>query len=207
MSPGPSLAVVLRNTMAGGKRMGVATGVGHGIGFGIYAFATAAGLSVALAAHPATGEVLRWGGAALLVYLGFLFLSHARAGHASSPGGEDGGGEDRGAEDGEGTVDADREGERAGFVQGFLIALFNPKILAWMLAIYSPFIEAGFSAQTLVSMGVLALAIDMSWYVGVATVLSNTGAIDRLRAKAHLIDGAMGVLMFIFAGLLAAGVL
>lgn len=188
--------------MAGGKRMGVATGIGHGIGFGIYAFATAAGLSVALAAHPATGDVLRWGGAVLLVYLGFLFLSHARAGHASAGDGGDGDGED-----GEGAVDADREGERAGFVQGFLIALFNPKILAWMLAIYSPFIEAGFSAQTLVSMGVLALAIDMSWYVGVATVLSNTGAIDRLRARAHLIDGAMGVLMFIFAGLLVAGVL
>jgi len=182
--------------------MGVATGIGHGIGFGIYAFATAAGLSVALAAHPATGEVLRWGGAVLLVYLGFLFLSHARAGHASAGDGGDGDGED-----GEGAVDADREGERTGFVQGFLIALFNPKILAWMLAIYSPFIEAGFSAQTLVSMGVLALAIDMSWYVGVATVLSNTGAIDRLRARAHLIDGAMGVLMFIFAGLLVAGVL
>ena len=36
MSPGPSVAVVIRNTMAGGKRMGVATGIGHGIGFGIY---------------------------------------------------------------------------------------------------------------------------------------------------------------------------
>ena len=43
MSPGPSLAVVLRNTMAGGRNQGVATGIGHGIGFGIYAFAAAAG--------------------------------------------------------------------------------------------------------------------------------------------------------------------
>ena len=35
MSPGPSLAVVLRNTMIGGRRQGVMTGIGHGIGFGI----------------------------------------------------------------------------------------------------------------------------------------------------------------------------
>jgi threonine/homoserine/homoserine lactone efflux protein len=42
MSPGPSLAVVLRNTMVGGRRQGVMTGIGHGIGFGVYAFLAAA---------------------------------------------------------------------------------------------------------------------------------------------------------------------
>lgn len=192
MSPGPSVAVVIRNTMSGGKRMGVATGVGHGIGFGIYAFSTAAGLSVALAAHPATEDVLRWGGMLLLIYLGFVFLRHARAGPSDA------------TDDGEEDVSSQ---QRAGFVQGFLIALFNPKILAWMLAIYAPFIEPGASLQTLIGMGALGLAIDGTWYVSVATVLSDTGAVDYLRARAHLIDGAMGVLMFVFAGLLAAGVL
>ena len=38
MSPGPSLAVILSNTISGGRRQGIATGLGHGIGFGIYAF-------------------------------------------------------------------------------------------------------------------------------------------------------------------------
>ena len=37
MSPGPSLAVVLRNTVAGGRLRGVMTGLGHGIGFFLYA--------------------------------------------------------------------------------------------------------------------------------------------------------------------------
>ncbi len=190
MSPGPSVAVVIRNTMAGGKRMGVATGIGHGIGFGIYAFSTAAGLSIALAAHPATEEVLRWGGMLLLIYLGFVFLRHARAGPPA-----------------ELSAESHGHAERAGFVQGFLIALFNPKILAWMMAIYAPFIEPGASFQTLVGMGALGLAIDGTWYVGVATVLSDSGAVDKLRARAHLIDGAMGVLMFFFAALLATGIL
>ena len=36
MSPGPSLAVVLRNSLSGGRRQGIMTGIGHGIGFGIY---------------------------------------------------------------------------------------------------------------------------------------------------------------------------
>ena len=43
MSP-VSLAVVLRNTLTGGRRQGVMTGIGHGIGFGIYAFLAAGAL-------------------------------------------------------------------------------------------------------------------------------------------------------------------
>lgn len=37
ISPGPSLMVVLRNTMMGGRRQGVACALGHGLGFGVYA--------------------------------------------------------------------------------------------------------------------------------------------------------------------------
>ena len=51
MSPGPSLAVVLRNTISGGRAQGVMTGIGHGIGFGIYAFIAVMGLSALLLAN------------------------------------------------------------------------------------------------------------------------------------------------------------
>ena len=51
MSPGPSLAVVLSNTISGGRSQGVATGIGHGVGFGIYAFLAALGLATALSLH------------------------------------------------------------------------------------------------------------------------------------------------------------
>ena len=46
MSPGPSLAVILSNTISGGRSQGIATGIGHGIGFGVYAFLAALGLSL-----------------------------------------------------------------------------------------------------------------------------------------------------------------
>tara|TARA_Y100000588_G_scaffold286604_1_gene304532 strand:+ start:1908 stop:2531 length:624 start_codon:yes stop_codon:yes gene_type:complete len=186
MSPGPSLAVVLRNTMAGGRSQGVATGIGHGIGFGIYAFAAALGIATALAANENVEIVLRWGGTVILLWLGVTFLSHGLAG----PNREDAPGYSHGPSD------------RAGFIQGFSIALLNPKILAWMLALYSPFIEADLGMDTLLGMGLLGMAIDGTWYVTVATVLTTGDRVERLRAKAHLIDGAMGVLMFFFAFIL-----
>ena len=86
-----------------------------------------------------------------------------------------------------------------------MIALFNPKILAWMLALYAPFIEADVSMGTLLGMGALGMAIDGTWYVTVATILSSGDRIERLRSIAHVIDGCMGALMFAFAGLLASG--
>ena len=190
MSPGPSLAVVLRNTMVGGRRQGVMTGIGHGIGFGIYAFLAAAGIATALTLHESTETVLKWGGIALLLWLGLNFLKASR-GEPYESSGEAGHG----------------PSGRVGFAQGFAIAQQNPKILAWMLALYAPFIEADIDTETLLGMGLLGMAIDGTWYVTVATVLTRGDGVSKLRAQARRIDAAMGVLMFVFAALIYNGVL
>jgi len=190
MSPGPSLAVVLRNTMVGGRRQGVMTGIGHGIGFGIYAFLAAAGIATALTLHESTETILKWGGIALLVWLGVNFLKASRGESYESP-----------------TDDEHGPSDRAGFAQGFAIALLNPKILAWFMALYAPFIEADISTETLFGMGLLGMAIDGTWYVTVATVLTRGDGVSKLRAQARRIDAAMGVLMFLFAALIYNGVL
>ena len=190
MSPGPSLAVVLRNTMTGGRRQGVMTGIGHGIGFGIYAFLAAAGIATALTLHESTETVLKWGGIALLLWLGFNFLKASRGEPYESPGDASHG-----------------PSGRVGFAQGFAIALLNPKILAWMLALYAPFIEADISTETLFGMGLLGMVIDGTWYVTVATVLTRGDGVSKLRAQARKIDAAMGILMFVFATLIYNGVM
>ena len=78
----------------------------------------------------------------------------------------------------------------------------NPKILAWMLALYAPFIEANISTETLFGMGLLGMAIDGTWYVTVATVLTRGDGVSKLRAQARKIDFAMGILMWVFAAIL-----
>lgn len=188
MSPGPSLAVILSNTISGGRSQGVATGIGHGIGFGIYAFLAALGLATALSLHDGAQLALRWGGIAILLWLGTRFIHNSWKGPKKhNP-----------TNEAVGSI-------FTGFMQGFMIALFNPKILAWMLALYAPFIEADVSVGTLLGMGALGMIIDGTWYVTVATILSSGDRIERLRSNAHLIDGSMGLLMFAFAGLFASG--
>ena len=46
VSPGPSLAVIINNTIAGGRFQGMMAAVGHGIGVGIYASIAIAGLGL-----------------------------------------------------------------------------------------------------------------------------------------------------------------
>ena len=188
MSPGPSLAVILSNTISGGRRQGIVAGLGHGIGFGIYAFLAALGLATALSVHEGAQLVLHWGGVVVLLWLGFKFIKSSLVKPPSLEDNQDAG-----------------PSQASGFFQGFMIALFNPKILAWMLALYAPFIEADVSIETLLGMGALGMGIDGTWYVTVATILSSGNGVERLRSNAHLIDGSMGILMFVFAGLLAIG--
>ena len=133
--------------------------------------------------------ILKWGGIALLIWLGYNFLKSSMGQPYES------------SDDDHGPSD------RAGFAQGFAIALLNPKILAWMLALYAPFIEANISTETLLGMGLLGMIIDGTWYVTVATVLTSGDGVLKLRAQARRIDAAMGVLMFVFAGLLYSGYL
>lgn len=52
MSPGPSLALVLKQTLTGGRRNGVITALSHGIGVGIYAFLSVLGLAAIITASP-----------------------------------------------------------------------------------------------------------------------------------------------------------
>ena len=73
ISPGPSLAVVLKNTISGGRTQGVMTGIGHGIGLGIYAFIAVMGLSSLLLANKQIFNLIQWAGAVVLMCL--LILS------------------------------------------------------------------------------------------------------------------------------------
>jgi len=77
-SPGPSLAVVLRNTMIGGRSRGLSCAIGHGLGFGFYAAAVVFGLVTIMVEMPALFTILQVVGILFLLYLGYgIFNSEA----------------------------------------------------------------------------------------------------------------------------------
>ena len=171
MSPGPSLAILIRNTVEGGKTRGVACGIGHGIGFGIYAFIAVAGIAQLKASSSGAAEILETIGGLFLLLLAVLMLRGS---------GEDGGHKSSG---------------RRGFSEGFLIAFLNPKILAFLMAIFSQFVQPDFSWSERALVAFIAMCIDGGWYVLVALIISGTPLLATLEENARKFELTMGTLL------------
>ena len=177
ISPGPSLVVVLGNTISGGRMQGVMTGIGHGIGLGIYAFIAVMGLSSLLLTNKQIFNLIQWAGALFLIWLAFNMITYRPSGISNK-----------------------YEGNwRRGFWEGFMIAFLNPKILVFMAAVFSQFINSDISNAGRFIMAIMAGVIDTIWYVLVATVLAGTPIINKLRANTGLVDRSIGIVMLMLA--------
>lgn len=181
MSPGPSLAVVIKHTVNGSRLHGVATAWAHALGIGLYACLTVFGLAVLLTRHPALFQLVTWAGAGYLAWLGVKSL---RAGRykpdpkaASATAG--------------GLADAARDGA--------MISVLNPKIALFFIALFSQFVSVDSSTPERWLMAATAFMIDGSWYSIVAIVLSQAAILARFRANGHWVDRVCGVLFIAVA--------
>ena len=180
ISPGPSVMVVIRNTIIGGRSQGVACAIGHGIGFGIYAGSAVFGLIVLLENAPDAFLILQLIGVGLLIWYGYLMWNDD-------------------VDLGE-SKDIDKNQiRRQGFIEGFSIAFFNPKIALFLVAILAQVLEPGMGMGTKLVIGLLGMSIDMGWYLIVALVLTGTGAVDWLRLRGRLIYRITAIALWIFA--------
>ena len=170
-SPGPSLAVVLRNTMIGGRSRGLACAVGHGIGFGFYAVSVVFGLVAIMENNPNLFTLMQILGGLFLLYLGIeIIRSEAKEIQHS-------------------------EGKREGFVEGFFIAFLNPKIAVFMLAVLSSVLDPSMSSDTKWIIAGMGMTIDTVWYVLVALILSNSSMLTKIENNQRLLNQITGVLM------------
>ena len=185
ISPGPSLVVVLRNTISGGRTRGVMTAIGHGIGFSIYAFVAVMGLSSVLLANEQIFYLLQSAGALFLIWLAFSMITHKNS--VSS--------------------EENEQSVYKGFLEGFMIAFLNPKILVFLVAIFSQFINSDITDYGRFIMAIIAGIIDTIWYVLVALTLADTKFINSLGVNVVFIDRFTGTILLIFGILLFTKIL
>jgi threonine/homoserine/homoserine lactone efflux protein len=183
MSPGPSLAIVVRHSVASGTRAGVICAFSHGFGIFLWAALMISGLGALLLAQPTWFNGLRALGAGFLLYLGCRALMSQRdaspdIGQANSGGGK-----------------AAKE--------GLVIALSNPKVAVFFAALFSQFIQADATLNTQLMFATTAAVIDALWYTMVAVLLSRPAWSGRFKECGDLLDRGFGLILI----LLAAGVL
>ena len=150
MSPGPSLAVVLKHSLSGGMKNGMLAALSHGFGVGLYAAASLLGLGALMLQLPTVYQFLVYLGAAYLAYLGLKILF-------SKP------------NDSELNIQQSDMSSSKALQDGFAIAFLNPKLAIFFLALFSQFIDPeNLTLNIGVIMCLTVFVIDTGWYLLVA---------------------------------------
>jgi threonine/homoserine/homoserine lactone efflux protein len=190
VTPGPDMAYIAARSAAGGFRDGAAATLGIIGGGVVHTMAAALGLSALLATSAAAFEVVKWCGAAYLLYLGVKLL----AGSARA----------RPALGGRPLLPPAPPAKI--LREAFVINVFNPKVALFFLAFLPQFIAADAPAKAwsfvllgaLFNFNSLFVNLPVAWLAGRA----GRGLRESARA-ARWLTGAVGALFVVLAARLA----
>jgi threonine/homoserine/homoserine lactone efflux protein len=177
LTPGPGMAYVVARTVAGGRQEGLASCLGTGLGGMLHVLAAALGLSALLAKSALAFSLLKYVGAAYLVYLGVRLLMQKTPSGDAAP--------------------ISAQGALRAFAEGILVEALNVKTALFFLAFLPQFTTP---AEPLLLQLVLlgSICVALNTLVDVMAVL---GAQRLLKsglgrsARARLMTRASGVTM------------
>jgi threonine/homoserine/homoserine lactone efflux protein len=166
IAPGPGMLYVLARTLAGGRREGVLSSLGTFFGGLVHVIAAATGLSLVLATSAMAFAMVKYAGAAYLIYLGVQMIVSAR--------------KDQEIEMPVGQV------RRNPFWQGIATEVLNPKTAIFFLAFIPQFVNrvSGEVFWQFLLLGTISVALNTSCDLIVTFLAAPIGA--RLRSSATL---------------------
>ena len=173
MSPGPSMALIIRNSIKYGRVSGLLSSIGHAIGIGIYAAISVVGLQLILINNIFLFNTIQFCGSVFLLILGILFLKNSEEKLSIN----------------------DEQKKINSFAQGFAISILNPKILIWFAAIFSQFIDVSSTSMTKFIMVFMASSIDGVWYVIVTITVTGFGLNHFLESNTKIIQNLSGIVL------------
>jgi threonine/homoserine/homoserine lactone efflux protein len=143
VTPGLDTALVLRTAASEGPRRALASGLGIVTGCFVWAAIVAGGLSALLVASAFAYNILRWIGAAYLLYVGFRLLRQPR----------------------ESLADEAAPPSRGAYPRGALTNLLNPKVGIFYVSFLPQFIPAGVSvAPFTLLLGAIHGLLGLIWF-------------------------------------------
>lgn len=178
MSPGPDFAMITRQTLAFGRSAGVWTALGIGSGICFHIAWAMFGMGWVVERFPWFLDVLRYGGALFLIYMG----SKAVRAQPSPSGSSN-------------NQRADPGNWAHHYGIGVLTNVFNPKALLFFIALCSAVITSATPVWLRLALGLWMALSTAAWFSLVSLTLSHPRVRQRLLAHGYLIDRAMGVIL------------
>jgi threonine/homoserine/homoserine lactone efflux protein len=197
VTPGPGVAYIVARTLAQGRAAGIASALGVAAGNAANAAGAAFGLAALFAASAAAFTVVKWAGAAYLVWLGVRLWRQQGEATTSPP---------DPAEAADAVPVANADNRRAPLARaGFLVALLNPKTTLFFAAFLPQFVAPQAASPLVPSLLLGAAFVAIALVSDLAYVLGAAWVQPRLaRGPARRVSRRLGAVVFVGLGVLAA---
>jgi threonine/homoserine/homoserine lactone efflux protein len=186
--PGPDFAVVTKNTLVGGHGRGRWTALGVSSSNLVQGTAAAFGLSALIVKVQPVFEAIKWAGVAYLAYLGVQAIRSARRGEYAP-------------------LDEDAPGDTkqnvAGWRQGFISNITNPKVLVFYLAVLPQFLTPGAGLGWLLVLAWSHAVIGLAYLMVLITGLHGARRLLMRRRVRRTLDATTGAVLLGFGAKLA----
>lgn len=160
VTPGPGMLYVLGRTVNGGRREGILSSLGTFAGGSIHVLAAALGLSAILATSATAFQVVRYAGAAYLIYLGIAMI---RSRNLAPPSAVEKGG-----------------GSRP-FLQGITTEVLNPKTALFFLSFIPQFVSVARGHVTLQFLILGTISVTLNTCADLVVVMSASALARKLK--------------------------
>jgi len=181
-SPGPDFALVLRQSLAHGRRTAVWSSIGIGCGLSVHITYCLLGLGLLLKNSAVALATVKYLGAAYLAYVGVQALrARPRSGDLELTAWQSG------------------PTDRAAWVNGFLVNVLNPKAALFFIALFPLAVSVTTPKFIQVGYGLWMTLSTMAWFSFVSVVFTRTEVRRNFLRHGHWIDRALGVVFIGFA--------
>ena len=194
-SPGPDFAIVLRQSLAYGRRTAIVTSIGIGTAILLHVGYSLLGLGLLIRSSALWFAVVKYAGAAYLAWLGVQSLRSGPRPAADVVGGA-------GAESAAGLPTA-----KAAFATGFLTNALNPKATLFFISLFVLIVSPQTPKLVQAGYGLWMAGATMAWFALVSVGFTREDVRRSFLRHGHWIDRALGLVFLAFAGslLFAAG--
>ncbi len=181
ISPGPDFIMCVRNSLMYSRRTGVFTSIGFGLGVAVHVTYLIAGIAVIIAKSLTLFTMIKYFGAAYLLYMGIRSITARSFGVDISP------------------EKAKRDISPLNAVWiGFLTNISNPKATLFFLGLFTIVIQPGTPRIVLIIAGIIMVIETILWFSFVAFFLNERHVrsfFDRFQGYFNLIFGILLILI------------
>ena len=180
ISPGQDFAIVTRNSLLFSRRAGILSALGIFLGIWVHVMYSLAGIALIISKSPTLYSVIKYLGAAYLLYLGIKSFINK---------------ENKVVNESSQNFLSDLEALRNGFMSNAL----NPKTTLFFLSIFTQVIDPDTPLKIQFLYGFIIAVAHILWFMIVAYFFSSKVFLSKFNSKKKLIDRITGAILIIFA--------